>query len=42
MADYLVDGPYRDEERDLTLHYRGSRNQRIIDMRKALEEKGIN
>lgn len=31
--DYLVDGPYIDEQRDLTLPFRGSRNQRIINMK---------
>jgi len=30
--DVLVDGDYRAEERDLTLHFRGSRNQRVIDL----------
>ena len=30
--DVLVDGDYREAERDLTLHFRGSRNQRVIDM----------
>ena len=29
-TDYLIDGPYIEEERDLTLKWRGSRNQRII------------
>jgi anaerobic ribonucleoside-triphosphate reductase activating protein len=28
--DYLIDGPYIEEERDVTLPMRGSRNQRII------------
>lgn len=32
-ADYLVDGEYKKEERDLTLAFRGSRNQNIIDLR---------
>ena len=31
-ADVLVDGPFRLAERDLTLSFRGSRNQRVIDM----------
>ena len=35
-ADYLIDGPYIQEERDITLPLRGSRNQRVIDLR----EKG--
>ena len=30
--DVLVDGKYLEEQRDLTLSFRGSRNQRIIDL----------
>lgn len=32
IVDYLVDGPFILEERDLTLEFRGSRNQRFIRM----------
>ena len=32
VADVLIDGPYMEDQRDLTLQFRGSRNQRIIDM----------
>lgn len=32
LTDYIIDGPYIEEQRDITLHMRGSRNQRIIDM----------
>ena len=32
LTDLLVDGPYLEAERDLTLLYRGSRNQRLIDL----------
>lgn len=32
-CDYLVDGPYVDKERDITLKWRGSRNQRIINLK---------
>ncbi|HIU26200.1 MAG TPA: anaerobic ribonucleoside-triphosphate reductase activating protein [Candidatus Copromorpha excrementigallinarum] len=32
LTDILIDGPYVEEERDLTLQFRGSGNQRIIDM----------
>lgn len=32
-ADYLIDGPYIAEQRDITLHLRGSKNQRIIDLK---------
>ena len=31
-ADLLIDGPFLQDEKDLTLLYRGSRNQRLIDM----------
>lgn len=29
-VDYIIDGPYIEKERDLTLKWRGSRNQRIL------------
>lgn len=32
--DILVDGPYIDDERDITLPMRGSKNQRIIELRR--------
>jgi anaerobic ribonucleoside-triphosphate reductase activating protein len=32
LADVLIDGPYIEAERDITLPMRGSRNQRIIDL----------
>lgn len=32
VGDVLIDGAYVQEERDLALAYRGSRNQRIIDL----------
>ena len=35
--DVLVDGRFKLEERDLSLLFRGSRNQRLIDMKKTLE-----
>ncbi len=34
-VDLLVDGRYESIERDLTLSFRGSRNQRVIDMKEA-------
>ena len=34
--DVLVDGKYQEENKDLTLCFRGSSNQRIIDMQKTL------
>ena len=33
--DVLVDGRYGDELRNLSLRFRGSENQRIIDMNKT-------
>lgn len=33
IADYLIDGPYIDSQRDITLKMRGSRNQRIINLK---------
>ena len=33
MADYLIDGPYIEALRDITLEMRGSSNQRIINLR---------
>ncbi len=35
--DVLVDGPFLREQRDLTLRFRGSRNQRVIDLAKTRE-----
>lgn len=35
LADVLVDGPFILEQRDLTLQYRGSANQRVIDLAKT-------
>ncbi|HMM20380.1 MAG TPA: anaerobic ribonucleoside-triphosphate reductase activating protein [Selenomonadales bacterium] len=36
VTDILIDGAYRAEERDLSLAFRGSRNQRIINVPKSL------
>ena len=36
LCDVIVDGPYIESERDLSLHFRGSRNQRVIDVQKSL------
>lgn len=35
-AEILVDGEYREDERDITLRFRGSRNQRIINVSETL------
>ena len=33
QTDYLIDGPFLLAEKSLDLKFRGSRNQRILDMR---------
>ena len=38
MIDVLVDGPFIEEEKQIDLRFRGSRNQRIIDVKKSLIE----
>jgi anaerobic ribonucleoside-triphosphate reductase activating protein len=38
-ADYLIDGPFIEEEKDITLKMRGSRNQRVIDIKKYLTKE---
>lgn len=37
-CDVLVDGRYIDSQRDITLPYRGSSNQRVIDVKKSLQK----
>ena len=41
MIDVLVDGPFIEEQKDITLKFKGSANQRVIDMNKTREEKHI-
>ena len=41
QCDVLVDGRYIDEQRNLTLAYRGSKNQRVIDVQKTLAQNKI-
>lgn len=38
QTDYLVDGPFILEKKSLLLHFRGSENQRILDVKKSLEQ----
>ncbi|MBR4874817.1 MAG: anaerobic ribonucleoside-triphosphate reductase activating protein [Clostridia bacterium] len=35
--DVLVDGEFHEEEKDLSIRFRGSRNQRIIDVSESLK-----
>ena len=39
--DVLVDGPYIEEQRDITLPFRGSTNQRLIDVKETLKQGQI-
>ena len=40
-TDVLVDGPFINSKKDLELLFRGSSNQRIINVKKSLETKSI-
>lgn len=39
--DVLVDGKYIEEQKDLTLKWRGSKNQRVIDVQETLKQGKI-
>ena len=39
--DVLVDGPFVEAKKDLALRFRGSSNQRLIDVPKTLKEGKI-
>ena len=41
QCNILVDGKYIDSQRDITLKWRGSSNQRVIDTRKSLEQNKV-
>lgn len=41
QCDILIDGEYIDEQRDITLKWRGSSNQRCIDTKKSLAQGQI-
>lgn len=41
ITDYLVDGPFMEEEKDLNLAFRGSRNQRVIDVQRSIRERDV-
>lgn len=40
-VDVLVDGPFIEEKKNLRLKFRGSENQRLIDVKKSLKENKI-
>ena len=41
LVDVLVDGPYIEDQRNIMLLFRGSENQRLIDMNKTREKGEI-
>ena len=41
LIDVIVDGPYIEDIRDPQLHWKGSKNQRVIDVKRTLEEGRI-
>ena len=40
-TDVLVDGPFIEEKKDLRLKFRGSSNQRVIDMKKTEKQGSV-
>lgn len=41
ITDVLVDGPFELDKRDLSLAFRGSNNQRLVDVQRSLKEGGV-
>ena len=41
MCDVIVDGPYIEEQRDITLKFCGSKNQRLINVQETLRQNKI-
>lgn len=41
MCDVIIDGEYIEELRDITLHWRGSSNQRVINVKETLKQNRI-
>ena len=38
QCDIVIDGRYVDSQRDITLPYRGSKNQRLIDIKRSIQK----
>lgn len=41
LCDVLIDGEYIDEQRDVTLKWRGSKNQRVINIPETLKQNKV-
>ena len=40
-CDVLIDGEYKEELRDITLKWRGSSNQRVVDLKESLKQNKV-
>lgn len=41
LCNVLVDGEYIDEQKDLSLKFRGSKNQRVVDVKQSLAQNKV-
>lgn len=41
LTDILIDGKFQLKDRDLSLKFRGSKNQRVIDVKKSLDTNSV-
>lgn len=41
LCNIVIDGEYIDEQRDITLKWRGSSNQRVIDVKQSLTQNKV-
>lgn len=41
LIDVLVDGPFIQEKKNIRLRFRGSENQRIINVKRSIEDKHV-
>ena len=41
LCDVVIDGPFIQEQRDITLPFRGSKNQRLIDVKETIKQNKI-
>lgn len=40
-CDYIVDGRFEEDKKDLTLKWRGSSNQRVIDVKETIKSRSV-
>lgn len=41
LCDVIVDGRFVEQQKDLTLPFRGSRNQRLVDVKASIQAGSI-